>query len=137
MTDPSGGRVASATVTVTDEARNTATRITTNEDGQYTATNLEPGTYRISVEAQGFKTTSVQGVVLNVNQTERVDIHLLDLAHLEALNPVIALELIADGTWSGAGVRGPESFDAAPFLARMREAGWDYGIVERSTADVV
>jgi len=54
-----------------------------------------------------------------------------------AINPVIALELIADGTWSGAGVRGPESFDAAPFLARMREAGWDYGIVERSTADVV
>ncbi len=76
VTDPSGGRVASATVTVTDEARNTATRITTNEDGQYTATNLEPGTYRISVEAQGFKTTSVQGVVLNVNQTERVDVHL-------------------------------------------------------------
>src|SRR5436305_8825634 len=63
VTDPSGARVASATVTVTDEARNTATRATTNKDGQYTATNLEPGTYRISVEAQGFKTTSVQGVI--------------------------------------------------------------------------
>ena len=54
-----------------------------------------------------------------------------------AINPVLALELLADGTWRGAGVLGPESFDAAPFLERMRVAGWDYGIAERSTADVV
>jgi saccharopine dehydrogenase-like NADP-dependent oxidoreductase len=54
-----------------------------------------------------------------------------------AINPVIALELLGDGTWNGAGVLGPESFDAAPFLERMGAAGWDYGMVERSTADVV
>jgi saccharopine dehydrogenase-like NADP-dependent oxidoreductase len=33
-----------------------------------------------------------------------------------AVNPVVALELIADGTWTGAGVLGPEAFDAVPFL---------------------
>ena len=33
-----------------------------------------------------------------------------------ALNPVVALELLANGTWSGAGVLGPEAFDAKPFL---------------------
>ena len=33
-----------------------------------------------------------------------------------AINPVVALELLATGVWSGAGVRGPESFDAVPFL---------------------
>jgi len=33
-----------------------------------------------------------------------------------AVNPVIALELLAAGTWSGAGVLGPEAFDADPFL---------------------
>jgi saccharopine dehydrogenase-like NADP-dependent oxidoreductase len=53
-----------------------------------------------------------------------------------AINPVVALELIDDGTWKGAGVLGPEGFDAAPFLERMQAAGWDYGIVERSTANV-
>jgi len=53
-----------------------------------------------------------------------------------AINPVLALELIADGTWEGTGVVGPEAFDAAPFLDRMREAGWDYGMVERSIANV-
>ena len=33
-----------------------------------------------------------------------------------AVNPVIALELLANGTWSGVGVLGPEAFDAKPFL---------------------
>ncbi len=36
-----------------------------------------------------------------------------------ALNPVIALELLARGTWGGIGVLGPEAFDAEPFLALM------------------
>jgi saccharopine dehydrogenase-like NADP-dependent oxidoreductase len=46
-----------------------------------------------------------------------------------ALNPVIALELLADGTWTGMGVLGPEAFDAAPFLELMArpEADGGYG----------
>jgi saccharopine dehydrogenase-like NADP-dependent oxidoreductase len=33
-----------------------------------------------------------------------------------AVNPVVALELLASGTWAGAGILGPEAFDAVPFL---------------------
>jgi len=33
-----------------------------------------------------------------------------------AVNPIVALELIDSGTWSGAGLLGPEAFDAVPFL---------------------
>jgi len=33
-----------------------------------------------------------------------------------AVNPVVALELLATGVWSGTGVLGPEAFDAVPFL---------------------
>jgi saccharopine dehydrogenase (NAD+, L-lysine forming) len=33
-----------------------------------------------------------------------------------AVNPVVALELLAGGQWSGSGVLGPEAFDAVPFL---------------------
>jgi len=36
-----------------------------------------------------------------------------------ALNPVIALELLAAGTWGGIGVLGPEALDAKPFLDLM------------------
>ena len=38
-----------------------------------------------------------------------------------AINPVIALELLAAGTWEGAGVLGPEAFDPVPFLDRLAE----------------
>lgn len=45
-----------------------------------------------------------------------------------AVNPVIALELLAAGTWSGAGVLGPEAFDAVPFLDKLVELGTPWGI---------
>jgi len=53
-----------------------------------------------------------------------------------AINPVVALELLATGVWSGAGVRGPESFDAVPFLELLSgpaPAGYDskWGMEER------
>ncbi len=38
-----------------------------------------------------------------------------------AMNPVIALELLANGEWSGAGVLGPEAFDSIPFLDLLRD----------------
>jgi len=49
-----------------------------------------------------------------------------------AINPVVALELIARGTWSGAGVLGPEAFDAVPFLDLLTEYGSPWGRQEVS-----
>jgi saccharopine dehydrogenase (NAD+, L-lysine forming) len=49
-----------------------------------------------------------------------------------AINPVVALELLANGTWSGAGVLGPEAFDAVSFLDLLREYGSPWGIEERT-----
>jgi len=50
-----------------------------------------------------------------------------------AINPVIALELIAEGVWSGSGVLGPEAFDAVPFLDLLKgdyDSPW--GMEERT-----
>jgi saccharopine dehydrogenase-like NADP-dependent oxidoreductase len=49
-----------------------------------------------------------------------------------AINPVIALELLAAGTWRGAGVLGPEAFDAVPFLDLLRDYGSPWGLEERT-----
>lgn len=38
-----------------------------------------------------------------------------------AVHPVVALELLAEGTWSGAGVNGPEAFGASPFVERLAD----------------
>ena len=57
-----------------------------------------------------------------------------------ALNPVIALELLATGAWSGSGVLGPEAFDAQLFLDLMArpeaEGGYGqaWGLEERTPA---
>lgn len=49
-----------------------------------------------------------------------------------AINPVIALELLANGTWSGTGVRTPEEFDPAPFLDMLKgEYQSPWGMEER------
>ena len=47
-----------------------------------------------------------------------------------AINPVVALELLARGTWSGTGVLGPEAFDAVPFLDLLTEYGSPWGMTE-------
>ncbi|HET7572421.1 MAG TPA: saccharopine dehydrogenase C-terminal domain-containing protein [Gaiellaceae bacterium] len=47
-----------------------------------------------------------------------------------ALNPVVALELLAEGAWSGAGVLGPEHFAAEPFLDLLADYGESHGMVE-------
>ena len=44
-----------------------------------------------------------------------------------AINPVVALELLANGTWSGTGVLGPECFDSVPFLELLTEYGSPWG----------
>jgi saccharopine dehydrogenase (NAD+, L-lysine forming) len=47
-----------------------------------------------------------------------------------AINPVVALELLASGTWQGAGVLGPEAFDAVPFLDLLTAYGSPWGVQE-------
>ncbi len=44
-----------------------------------------------------------------------------------AINPVIALDLLAAGTWSGVGVLGPEAFPPKPFLDKLVEYGSPWG----------
>lgn len=45
-------------------------------------------------------------------------------------NAVIGFDLLANGIWKGAGVRGPEAFDPLPFMQRMADYGFPYGIKE-------
>ncbi|HZD70582.1 MAG TPA: saccharopine dehydrogenase C-terminal domain-containing protein [Actinomycetes bacterium] len=48
-----------------------------------------------------------------------------------AVNPVAALELLAGGAWSGAGVLGPEAFDARPFLELLPDYGAAWSLREQ------
>ncbi len=49
-----------------------------------------------------------------------------------AVNPVVALELIDSGAWSGAGVLGPEALPAGPFLDLLTDYGSPWAVEERT-----
>src|ERR1700722_997671 len=51
-----------------------------------------------------------------------------------AVNPVVALELIDSGGWSGSGVLGPEALPAQPFLDLLTDYGSPWGCDERTPA---
>jgi len=74
----------------------------TGQDGEPRATYL----YHVTDNEHAMREYGSQAVVLQT-----------------ALNPVVALELLANGSWSGAGVLGPEAFDAVPFLELLNGYG--------------
>lgn len=73
VTDPSGGAIPNATVTATETTTNVSTARTSDTAGLYLITNLLPGTYTISVEANGFKKFTRPNVQLEVGATARTD----------------------------------------------------------------
>lgn len=47
-----------------------------------------------------------------------------------AFSPLLAMDLIEHGQWKAVGVMGPEAFDAVPYMDKMAEYGFPYGIKE-------
>ena len=48
-----------------------------------------------------------------------------------AINPVVALELLASGAWQGRGVLGPEALPPKPFLELLTAYGSPWGMQEK------
>src|SRR5260370_9717507 len=93
VTDPQGGAVNGATVTVTSTETARVTTATTNDLGYYTVSALPPGYYRVEVKHKDFKTIS-RVLELQIAQVGAADFQLqLDAASepitLEAGSPVI------------------------------------------------
>jgi len=76
VTDPSGAAIANAKVTVTNVGTNLSVATTTSQTGSYVARELPVGTYRITAEASGFKTTTNTDLALNAGTIQRVDFKL-------------------------------------------------------------
>jgi len=68
VTDPSGAVVPNAQVIVTNAAMGTKVNLTTNQDGFYAATFLQPGQYDLEAVAQGFMKALHKGITVQVGQ---------------------------------------------------------------------
>jgi hypothetical protein len=76
VTDPSGAVVPRASVEVTNATTGEQRTVSAGEDGIYSVPLLPPGTYKIKVSREGFKTAVVSGVVVNVTETTTLPVQL-------------------------------------------------------------
>ena len=76
VTDPTGAVVPGATVTATNVATNVPSTTQTNDSGLYRFPTLPVGTYKVTVEATGFKAYNVENIVLTVGQIVTQDMKL-------------------------------------------------------------
>jgi saccharopine dehydrogenase (NAD+, L-lysine forming) len=85
------------------------TYVTGTKDGKKRAVYL----YQVADNEHCMKTWGCQAVVAQT-----------------AFSPLIAMDLIEHGQWSGVGVLGPEAFEPTLFMEKMAEYGFPYGIKE-------
>jgi hypothetical protein len=76
VTDPSGGAVATATVTLINEATHSTRQVQSGENGEYIFIEVPVGTYEIDATIQGFKKYVRKGIALDLNQVITLDIAL-------------------------------------------------------------
>src|SRR5215208_5653465 len=76
VTDSSGAVIPGAQVTVINVGTNSRSTATTDTSGNYTVPLLPRGDYRIEISAGGFRRFVREGIVLQVQQTARIDVQM-------------------------------------------------------------
>ncbi|MBV9223955.1 MAG: carboxypeptidase regulatory-like domain-containing protein [Acidobacteriaceae bacterium] len=74
--DNSGAIIPKATITLTNEDTGIAAKTVSDESGQYDFFNVQVGRYRITAEQTGFTKFVTEGIIVNVNARQRVDINM-------------------------------------------------------------
>ena len=76
VTDPQGGVLPKAQVTITEESTGLKYNVVTGEGGDFIRPALKPGTYTVEVEAAGFRKSVQRNVVLTAGDRTGVNIQL-------------------------------------------------------------
>lgn len=116
--DPSGAVASGVQVRVVNTATRNVRSATTDSDGRYNLTNLEPGPYEMRAELSGFKTTMRRGVVLTVGGSEVVDITLEIGASTEVVNVTDQPPLIDSTKAEVSRVVTSQSIESLPIAGR-------------------
>lgn len=76
VTDPSGAILQKASISATNIATNAKASGTTDDGGRFIISGLEPGVYTLEVSAQGFGTSKMQNVIVEVGRSTSIDVRL-------------------------------------------------------------
>ena len=77
VSDPQGAVLPNATVVVTNTGTNSSVTVTTNDDGVYKVTNLQPGTYRVEVTAGSFAPSKAENIIVEVGKITPLDVNMI------------------------------------------------------------
>jgi hypothetical protein len=116
--DPQHAAVIGANVVVTNEATGFARKTVTNESGGYIVALLQPGTYRINVEAPGFRPLTRAGILLQVAQTATVNLDLQVGTDVQTVSVTDEVQLLDTSTDAIGGVVSPAQVENLPMLGR-------------------
>ena len=116
--DPGGAVIANANVTLTNEGTGVSRSTVTNAQGEYVFTQLEPATYSISVEAQGFKKLQRPGVIVGTQETVSVDVRMEIGQISESVQVTTEVPLIENANASNGQVLDSQKMTDLPNLGR-------------------
>ncbi len=100
VNDPTGAAISDARVTVKNADTGITSEGVSDSSGAYTVTQLQPGTYDVSVTKPGFTTHSVTGIQVSSSQTVRVDMKLALGAVQETVSVIGEAPLVHTDTQS-------------------------------------
>jgi hypothetical protein len=107
VTDASGAVVPGVAVSVVKTDQNFTYNATSNADGLFRVQSLQPGPYRLTFEANGFKRTIREGIDLRASETRPVDVSLEVGAVAESIEVKATNQLLeTETTSSGALIEG-------------------------------
>jgi len=109
VSDPSGGAIVGATVTLTDTATSSSRTDATNENGRYFFANVVPSKYTVSVSKTGFRVSKLVDQIVNVGASltlnvtleigsvaETVEVTVTNGAELQTLNATVGNTVSGD-----------------------------------------
>lgn len=118
VTDNTGAVVPAVSISVVNTETQFVYQGKTNAEGGYYIPNLNPGTYRLTVEAAGFKKYIREGVILRTSEQPRIDVQLEVGAVTESIQVDAAAPLLETETTSTGQILEGETIVKIPVLQK-------------------
>lgn len=118
VADSSGAAIPGAQVTVRDLATSVTQTYKTTSSGDYSAVNLNPGTYEVTATMTGFKSATSSGLIVQVDQTLRQDFTLQVGAAAQSVTVQADTQMIQAGDATVGQVITEQQIAALPLFGR-------------------
>src|SRR5215472_4838140 len=118
VTDPSGAVIVGATVKIVEQATAQSRTTSTNQAGQFVFLSVVPGTYSLTVEAQGFSLAAARNVVVLTGQTTVQNLQLAPSGTAQEVTVSGATPLVQTSSSDVGGVVERQQIASLPLKSR-------------------